>query len=576
METGPKVSVVVPAHNEKDNLGELVGELVPALQSSQFADAWEIVLVDDNSTDGTSELADELAGRHPGVRCVHRKGGAGFGRAIKDGLKAARGQFVIPFMGDLSDEPTDLIRLASAADQGYGVAYGSRFIPGGKALDYPSAKFIANRAYNRLVGLLFGLPHRDITNAFKCYRRDALDAIGIDGLESDGFEITVELPLKAHIAGFSSIEVPVTWHGRKRGESKLNLGKSAPAYGKRLLSLFIRGNLLAVRELLSETVRISKLRLLGSLLVGALMFVAMFFFLDFSEVSSALSRMSVGLWILACSAIFVSFLVRTWRWSVLLRSAGRVSSRDLVFSSLLFGWLVNYIVPARLGDLLRPVALSKSSRRVEASLALSTVVVERVMDVVMLAALLGLSSWWLGTAGWERLALLMAGAGALVLVMILVVSGTNLVRRLPGLRRLAGIVDSMRHGLNSMWGNKPALLLSFGLSFPVWGAEIACLYFSALALGLPVGVYPVVIAATSAFVVQTVPLTPGGIGIHEATIAAVLALFDIGGSDAMAAALIDHLARAAVIYLFGLISIFHLATASRRNLSAHRQGSLGG
>jgi uncharacterized protein (TIRG00374 family) len=213
------------------------------------------------------------------------------------------------------------------------------------------------------------------------------------------------------------------------------------------------------------------------------------------------------------------------------------------------------------------VALSKASRRVEASVALSTVVVERVMDVAMLAVLLGLSSLWLGGAEWDRLVFLIVGAGLLVLVMVLVAFGTGFLHRLPGLRRIAGIIDSMARGLRSMWANKPALLLSFGLSFPVWGAEIACLFFSVRALGVPVQIFPVVIAATSAFVVQTIPITPGGIGVHEATIAGVLGLFNIAGSDAMASALLDHLARAAVIYIFGLISIFRLAIASRRNLS---------
>ncbi len=567
--------MVIPAHNERENLPELVSKLLPVLESSTFANEWEIILVDDNSTDGTSELAEALSEGHPHVRCVHRKGEPGFGLAIAEGFRHAEGAYIIPFMADLSDDPSDLLALAASAEEGHDVVYGSRFIPGGKAIGYPRIKFVANRLYNRLVGFLFGLPHRDITNAFKCYRREVLEDIGIDTIESEGFEITVELPLRAHIAGFSSIELPVTWEGRRRGESKLRLDSSGPIYLKRLASLFIMGNVRALRDLLKETVKIPYAMLLASVIVGSLVLIGIFSYLDLGEVLGALGRMSISLWLLSCFAIFLSFAFRTWRWSVLLRSAGAVIRRDLVFASLFLGWLVNYIIPARIGDLVRPVAISRSSRIVKASLAFTTVLVERAMDLAALVVLLISSSWFLGTIKWRGSHILVSAGGILILIGLLVgISlGSRLAKHLPRFERFAGSIDSMARAIRSIWLNKPAFALTLGLTVPIWMTEIACLYFSLGALGVNIGITPIILAATTAFLVQTVPITPGGIGIHEAAIVGVLAVYNVDGSDAMAAALLDHLARAAVVYLFGFVSVIHLALASRR-LMTHR-GSTG-
>jgi hypothetical protein len=139
-------------------------------------------------------------------------------------------------MGDLSDDPEDIPKLVEKILEGYDVVYGSRFVKGGKTEGYPISKKIANRVFNNLARLLFRVPHKDITNAFKAYHRRVIDEI-LDCTKSSGFDITAELPLRAHMSGFKSVEVPVRWYARRRGEAKLKLRMHAFVYGKRLLRL---------------------------------------------------------------------------------------------------------------------------------------------------------------------------------------------------------------------------------------------------------------------------------------------------------------------------------------------------
>src|SRR3990172_10585991 len=194
----PEISIVVPAHNEVENLPRLLVELLPVLDKHAETRDYELIIVNDNSKDGTGALIDDLGRKNPRIKPVHRYSAPGFGNAVKEGLRNATGDIVIPVMGDLSDDPEDIPKLIRKIREGYDIAYGSRFIEGGSTDGYPPAKMVANRAFNNMVRLLFGIRHKDITNAFKAYRKKVLDSIGIDKLEATGFDLTVEIPLKAH------------------------------------------------------------------------------------------------------------------------------------------------------------------------------------------------------------------------------------------------------------------------------------------------------------------------------------------------------------------------------------------
>jgi len=247
-----KVSIIIPAHNEGENLEKLMEHLITTLERRIETEDYEIIIVDDNSTDDTGKVADTLSQKNNRITVIHRKERLGFGNAVKTGLKRASGDVVIPVMGDLSDDPEDIPKLVRGIEEGYDIAYGSRFIRGGRVEGYSPLKMICNRSFNNLVRLLFGIKHKDITNAFKAYRKKVLDVVGIDSLKSKGFDLTVEIPLRAHLLGFSSVEVPVTWHGRERGASKLKLSRNGPLYGKRLLKMFILKNIIEVQKILAR------------------------------------------------------------------------------------------------------------------------------------------------------------------------------------------------------------------------------------------------------------------------------------------------------------------------------------
>ena len=230
------LSIVVPAHNEKENLEILLKKIASSIKPSVIDH--EILIVDDNSTDGTGEFADRIAAKNKRIRVIHRSGGASFGKAIKAGFDATAGVVIVPLMGDLSDDPADILQLLAGLEDGFDIAVGSRFVPGSSVEGYPRLKMLANRCFNAFATTVFGLRIKDLTNAFKAYRREVLRSIHI---ESEGFEINAEIPLKAHLLGYSMVEVPVHWRGRSKGVSKLKLGEMAPRYLHVVVDLLLHG-----------------------------------------------------------------------------------------------------------------------------------------------------------------------------------------------------------------------------------------------------------------------------------------------------------------------------------------------
>lgn len=226
----PEVSIIVPAHNEEGNIVKCVSSLVKSCRKINC----EIVLVDDASRDGTPKIVDRLARKYRNVRSVHRGYPNGFGRAIKTGLENSRGRIVVPFMADMSDDPDEVPRLVEKIREGYDIAIGSRFVEGGRLVDYPPLKYIAHRLYNTVVGLLFMKNIKDFSNAFKAYNRKILRGIEI---KSNGFEITSEMILKPIAVHDASVaEVPTVWRNRKKGKAKFSgLFRQGWKYGGVLL-----------------------------------------------------------------------------------------------------------------------------------------------------------------------------------------------------------------------------------------------------------------------------------------------------------------------------------------------------
>lgn len=221
-----KLSVVIPARNEEDAVAETVVALLGTLRAEAIP--CELLVVDDGSTDKTADVVQGLAARYPEIRLVQNMGRHGFGMAVRCGLHEATGEAVAIVMADRSDSPDDVVKCYRRLLEGPDCVFGSRFIRGSQVQDYPLHKLLLNRLANWFIRTLFGIPFNDFTNAFKLYRWDVIE--GIQPLISPHFNLTVEMPLKAIIRGYSFAVVPISWTNRQTGVSKLRIKEMGSRY----------------------------------------------------------------------------------------------------------------------------------------------------------------------------------------------------------------------------------------------------------------------------------------------------------------------------------------------------------
>ncbi len=221
-----KLSVVIPAHNEEGHLEETVRAFHGELEKEHINH--EILVVNDNSKDSTEDILKRLSEENSQIRYVNNSPPNGFGFAVRKGLENFSGDAVAIVMADKSDQPADLVKFFRKLEEGYDCVFGSRFIKGGKTIDYPRFKYVLNRFTNTIIRILFGIRYNDVTNAFKLYSRETIE--GIQPLLSPHFNLTVEMPLKAIVRGYSYAIVPNHWTNRKKGESKLKIKEMGSRY----------------------------------------------------------------------------------------------------------------------------------------------------------------------------------------------------------------------------------------------------------------------------------------------------------------------------------------------------------
>jgi dolichol-phosphate mannosyltransferase len=220
------LSVVIPAHNEEGHIEATVEGLAATLRRADIT--YEIVVVNDNSSDATERILARLSAADRGVRYVNNPAPNGFGLAVRRGLAEFRGEAAAIVMADGSDDPADLVAFYRKLESGYDCVFGSRFIRGGRVVDYPKLKLVLNRFANLIIRMLFLLRYNDVTNAFKLYRRSAI--AGAQPLLSHHFNLTVELPLKCIIRGCCYAVLPNSWKNRKQGISKLRIKEMGSRY----------------------------------------------------------------------------------------------------------------------------------------------------------------------------------------------------------------------------------------------------------------------------------------------------------------------------------------------------------
>jgi dolichol-phosphate mannosyltransferase len=197
-----------------------------ALQEEQIPH--EILIVNDNSTDGTGEVCARLAREFETVRYVINQPPNGFGFAVRTGLRKFRGDAVAIVMADGSDDAKDLVAGYHKLQAGYDCVFGSRFVRGSQVVDYPAHKLVINRLANWFIRTIFNFRYNDVTNAFKLYRQEVI--AGVQPILSHHFNLTVELPLKAIARGYSYTVIPIRWYNRKAGISKLRINEMGSRY----------------------------------------------------------------------------------------------------------------------------------------------------------------------------------------------------------------------------------------------------------------------------------------------------------------------------------------------------------
>jgi dolichol-phosphate mannosyltransferase len=219
-------SVVIPAYNEEASLPHTVTAIHEVMVREGIPH--EIVVVNDGSRDRTWEVLQDLGRTVPTLKPVQSPGPRGFGNAVICGLDHFSGDACAIMMADSSDSPDDAVRYWQLLNEGWECVFGSRFVKGGRVTDYPRFKLLINRAANLLVRVGFNIPLNDTTNAFKAYRRNVIE--GCRPFLSPHFNLTVEIPLKAIVRGYTWTVIPISWQNRRHGTPKLRISEMGSRY----------------------------------------------------------------------------------------------------------------------------------------------------------------------------------------------------------------------------------------------------------------------------------------------------------------------------------------------------------
>jgi dolichol-phosphate mannosyltransferase len=237
-------SIVMPAYNEEDVIEATLTDLCDYLDATDFA--YEVVVTNDGSKDRTGEILARIAAERPQVRPVLNPGPGGYGYAIRKGLEVYEGGAAVVVTADGADSPKDVAAYFGKINEGYDCAFGARFGKDSTVTGYPPIKRVINRMANQLLAWIVGVPYKDFTNGFKCYRREVIE--DMQPLITGQFNITIEMSLKATLAGWSYAVVPNDWRQRDAGESSFKVMKLLKPYAATMIYCLTRRYLLSVRR----------------------------------------------------------------------------------------------------------------------------------------------------------------------------------------------------------------------------------------------------------------------------------------------------------------------------------------
>ena len=216
-------TIVLPTYNERDNLRHALDRIREVAEGNDLR--LHTLIVDDNSPDGTGELADELAAEYPDVEVLHRAGKEGLGKAYLAGFRHALdagADLLFEMDADLSHDASYLPHFVRLAEQGADLVIGSRYVRGGGVENWPLSRKVISRGGCLYAQAVLGLPYRDLTGGFKCFRRAVLEAIDLDAIDTRGYGFQIEMTYRAHRMGFHVVELPIIFVDRKVGQSKMS------------------------------------------------------------------------------------------------------------------------------------------------------------------------------------------------------------------------------------------------------------------------------------------------------------------------------------------------------------------
>jgi dolichol-phosphate mannosyltransferase len=214
-----RATVCLPTYNERENLPRMIEALRLVLREGD-----RVLVIDDNSPDGTGQIADRLAAEIEGVEVLHRPAKQGLGRAYLAGFRRALdggAELVLEMDSDFSHDPADLPRLIAAA-QDADLVLGSRYVRGGSVADWGLVRKLVSRGGSWYARTVLGVGVRDLTGGFKCFRRSVLESLDLESVHADGYGFQIELTYRAIKAGFNVVEIPIVFRDRRVGQSKMN------------------------------------------------------------------------------------------------------------------------------------------------------------------------------------------------------------------------------------------------------------------------------------------------------------------------------------------------------------------
>ncbi len=532
------VSVILPAHNEADKLETAVRKLKEELERLNYG--YEIIIVEDGSTDGTFGIAARLSENHPEVRHLHFSERLGKGRAIEEGIKAASHPIVTYLDADLSMDLKHLKELVEAVNKGSHIAIASRLLKQSKA-KRPLTRDIPSRIYNLLVRIILGSKIRDHQCGFKAFKRDAVMDILKDIKDNHWFWDT-ELLILAQRKGLSIKEIPVSW---EQGEdTKVSVGRDSVYMLSRIIRMYGELKNGAYGEVGSETGegKKGKRLILLSVLTALLILSATALYAGIGNLIDAISRANTRYILYAVILYSSTFLLRGFRYRMILEKLGFPSALLFAAESVAISQTMNVVTPVRIGDAARAYVFKRNG--VPYTSSFSALAAERIYDLAAVVLISFVSLFALTWVAEGRISTSAPYYGLAFLIFI--------IAAVYAASRLQNVVgDIFRSASELMKGRTSPVV--FVLSLLIWTVDILVCQLVLTALSAPAPLALTALAVSAGNLAKILPITPGGIGTYEASLTAILS-FSVSVPSAFAAALIDHAIKNLVTVALGIAS----------------------